>query len=210
MPKRRLISARLAVSRFTPIRWVIKRLMPRIRFSTQATRMTGWQYRAGLAMVQPGDIILTVDYARLGAKLTPGLSSHAAICVSKSSDTAYCAEMTALGFGIVEWFDICHHADRVFICRCTEWDDDYIESVLEKVMEYCRVKTQYDFDFCHGDDRLYCSELIHVSDVEGRLGATPTRLFLTGEEVVTPDDLRTAKNVNTMFDSDFRTVIRSV
>jgi Permuted papain-like amidase enzyme, YaeF/YiiX, C92 family len=186
--------------RTRPVVWIIAKVIPRIRLSFHAATFTGEQYLKGLEELESGDIILTLDQAKLGAKLTPGQVSHAALCITANARTADVAEMTSSGFAIVQWFDICHHSDRVIIVRCLDWDREYLVKVIGKCLSF--MHTEYDYQFEADDDELYCSELITACDVDGLLNVTPGTAVGTGQEFVSPQHILDAKNVVTIFDSD--------
>jgi hypothetical protein len=61
--------------------WLLRDVIPYVRRTTYYTSMRGNQYHAGYGVLEPGDIITTVDRKKLTSLLIPGEMAHAALCV---------------------------------------------------------------------------------------------------------------------------------
>ena len=180
-------------------RWLLQSIIPYIRFTTYYPSLRGWKYQRGYNLLQPGDIILTVDRRKLTTVLIGGEFSHAAQCVGKNVEWEI-SEMTHHDYTMSTFFDICKEADRVVILRCTDYDADYIQKVIERCKELRTAK--YDQTFSLGVDFLYCSELNYQSDVERRLQVNLEDLAGIGRPYISPTGLYKAKNVQIVWDSD--------
>lgn len=180
--------------------WLLKHVIPYIRFTTYYTSLRGAKYKAGYAKLRPGHIILTLDRKKLTSMLIPGGFAHAALCLNKSVGSYEIAEMTHTDYTKSYFFDICKEADRVVILKCTAWDAEYTKKVIAK----CRTfeGAVYDVQFAFGVKALYCSELIYQADFERRLQVNLEDLAGLGREYISPTGLFNAKNVRIVWDSD--------
>ncbi len=189
--------------------WLLKHVIPYIRFTTYYTSLRGYKYRAGYEKLEPGHIILTLDKKKLTSLLIPGGFAHAALCLTKltapvrpfTSPRDYeIAEMTHTDYTKSDFFDICKEADRVVLLECTAWDDQYTQDVIAKCQEF--EDAVYDVKFAFGVKALYCSELIYQADFERRLQVNLEDLAGLGREYISPTGLFNAKNVRVVWDSD--------
>ncbi len=174
-------------------------IIPYIRFSTYYTTMRGWKYKRGYKLLQPGDILVTIDRKKLTTLLIGGEFTHAALCVSIIGEWEI-SEMTHTNYTKSCFFDLCKEADRVVILRCKDWDNRYIHEVIEKCKTF--VDCKYDIDFDFGVKELYCSELVYQSDFERRLKVDISDLAGIGQPYVSPTDIFEAKNIIIVWDSD--------
>ncbi len=184
--------------------WLLKHVIPYIRFTTYYTSLRGAKYKAGYAKLRPGHILVTLDKKKLTSMLIPGGFAHAALCLNKTTghlaDSYEIAEMTHTDYTKSYFFDICKEADRVVILKCTAWDAEYTKRVVAK----CRTFEDaiYDVQFAFGVKALYCSELIYQADFEKRLQVNLEDLAGLGREYISPTGLFNAKNVKVVWDSD--------
>ena len=180
--------------------WVLYYIVPFIRFSFYYTSLRGKHYRAGHALLQAGDIILTRDNWKLTSFLIPGHLIHAALCVAKDDKECFeVSEMVRVGYKKSEFYDVCHEADHVVILRCRDWDDEYIKKVIETCLSFDGLS--YDIRFELGIKTLYCSELIVASDPEKRLDVSYDDLIGIGRPYISPMGIYHAKNVDLIWDS---------
>ena len=179
--------------------WVLYYIVPFIRFSFYYTSLRGNHYRAGYAVLQAGDIILTRDNWKLTSFIIPGHLIHAALCVEKGGDDFEVAEMVRTGYRKSEFYDVCHEADHVVILRCRDWDQEYIKQVVETCRSFDGLS--YDIKFELGIKSLYCSELIVASDPEKRLIVSYEDLIGLGRPYISPMGIYKAKNVDVVWDS---------
>ena len=199
-------------------KWVLKSIIPYVRFTTYYTSLRGEKYHEGYRKLQPGHIILTVDKKKLTSILIPGSMSHAALCVFKrpaydvllGARAFEVAEMTHTDFTRSDFFDICKESDRVVLMQCMDWDMDYISRVIDACLSYQSAK--YDAEFSLGIEALYCSELIWQADraayfKETEMLGSKLQVDLSdfagiGQKYLSPDGLLFAKNVRCVWDSD--------
>ena len=179
--------------------WLLIKVIPYIRFTCYYTSLKGYQYQKGYKKLSKGDIVLTVDKKKLTSMLIPGTWTHAALCVGKGSAWEL-SEMTHENYRKSTFFDICKEADRVCILRCKDWTRRYIARVVDRCKTFENVP--YDMSFMLGVKALYCSELIFMSDIEGRLKVDLSDLAGLGREYISPDGLYLAENVKVIWDSD--------
>lgn len=172
-------------------KYLLKNVIPFIRISTYYTKMRGWIYHRGYALLEPGDLILTRDKAKLTTSIIGGRWSHIGMCVSK--DGVYeVAEMTHKDFTKSTFADLCFEADEVAIIRCMDMDEDYIKEMISRCLEMENAK--YDVQFKLGEEFLYCSELVYHSDFEKRWDINTEDMVGLGHEYVSPTAYWNAKN----------------
>ena len=183
-------------------RWILRNIMPYVRFSFYYTSMRGQSYLQGYSVLRPGDIILSRDNWKLSSFLIPGDLVHAALCVGKSDAGASfeVAEMVGTGYRRSEFYDICHESDRVVILRCKDWDNAYLSQVIDTCLSL--EGTNYDIKFELGIKTLYCSELIVASDPEKRLQVSYADLIGIGRPYISPMGIYFAKNIDIVWDSN--------
>lgn len=179
--------------------WFLKHVVPYVRFTLYYTSLRGTKYHAGYRVLKAGDIILTTDKKKLTTILIGGEWAHAALCVGVGTQFEI-AEMTHTDYTKSHFFDVCKEADRVIILRCQDFDDAYVEKVVEKCLSFEGAK--YDQKFELGVKALYCSELVYESDFERRLKVDLSDLAGLGREYISPTGLRYAENCFVVFDSD--------
>jgi len=181
--------------------WMLKHVIPYIRFTTYYTSLRGAKYQDGYRKLEPGHIILTIDKKKLTSLLIPGDFAHAALCVSKFSTSGNyeIAEMTHTDYTKSYFFDLCKEADRVVIMKCHDWDEEYTKKVIAKCIEF--EDAIYDVKFGFGVKALYCSELVYQSDFERRLDVNLEDLAGLGREYISPTGLYHANNIEIVWDS---------
>ena len=179
--------------------YLVKNVIPYIRFTTYYTSLRGWKYQRGYKILQPGDILLTLDRKKLTTLIIPGEVSHAALCVDKDCEWEI-SEMTHTDYTHSTFFDLCKESDRVLILRCKDWDDIYTQSVIDRCRSFDGVS--YDVAFQMGVKTLYCSELVYESDHERRLQVSTEDLAGVGTPYISPAGLLHAENCDIVWDSD--------
>lgn len=180
-------------------RYLLKHVIPYIRFTTYYTNLRGKTYHALYQQLLPGDVILTIDKKKLTTLLIPGEFSHAAMCVSLDAEWEV-SEMTHSDYTKSCFFDICKESDRVVIMRCKK----ITEEQLTKAIEKCKSlqEATYDAEFSLGIKELYCSELIYVSYENNLIGANLEDFVGLGRDYISPVGLYHAENLKVIVDSD--------
>ena len=178
--------------------WLVKKIIPYIRFSTYYTSMRGWKYHQIYDAIEPGDIILTIDKKKLTTLLIPGEWAHAAVCVSKDKNFEV-AEMTHTDYTKSTVSDVCYESDRVVVLRCKLFDDEYKTQYIENIKNFDGVI--YDDQFELGVKALSCSELVWAGDSEERIGASLDDVAGLGRPYISPTGLYKAKNLKTIIDT---------
>lgn len=179
--------------------FLLKKIIPYIRFTTYYTSLRGWKYHILYKHLEAGDIILTIDKKKLTTLLIPGEFSHAAMCISKDGSWEV-SEMTHSDYTKSCFFDICKESDRVVILgvlNCTE--EDKANAINKcKSLE----KSKYDTFFKLGVEALYCSELCLVSWGNEKLKANLDDLAGLGRPYLSPTGIYKAKGVYVKIDSN--------
>lgn len=178
----------------------ILKVLPWWRITNWYAEIDGAQHMLGYRMLEPGDIIVTLDKHKIAAILIPGEWSHAAVCVGKGTPYEV-AEMTHSGFTKSAFFDICKQSDKFAIYRMFKADSRYIQSFIERVKGY--EGTAYDTTFSLGIKTLYCSELPYQADVEHKLQADIEDLAGLGRPYLSPTGLSKAEGLKLVFHSDW-------
>ena len=177
---------------------MLMHIIPYIRFTTYYTKLNGKKYNAIYDIVEPGDIILTIDRKKLTTMLIPGEFSHAGMVVNKDGiwETA---EMTHNNYDKTCLYDMARQSDRIVVMR-----PQLPLSVITKAIEKCKSfeGTNYDTHFSLGIEALYCSELIYESYEDNILGIDISDLLGLGKPYISPSGLYTAKNLRVVIDSD--------
>ena len=183
--------------------YLLRHVIPYIRFTTYYPSFSGRQFRNAYEKLQLGDIILCSDNRKLTTALIGGDFSHAALCVGKGKLVmAETIEMTHEDCVRRHFFDICKESDRVVILRCKDWDSKYLSKVITKAQDFFDWGIKYDQSFQLGIKTLYCSELIYEADVERRLQVSLDDLAGLGIPYISPTGLYKAKNCVVIYDSN--------
>lgn len=179
--------------------FALKNVIPYIRFTTYYTSLRGWKYHLGYKLLKKGDIILTQDKKKLTTVVIGGEFAHAALCVAKDG-LFEVAEMTHTDYTKSCFFDLCKEATKVTVVRCTGWDEEYTEKVVEECLKH--EDATYDNKFQFGVKALYCSELVYLSDIEKRLKVSLEDLAGIGRPYISPYGLFLAENVEIVWESE--------
>ena len=179
--------------------WFLSRVMPHLRFSTGYTRIKGWQYHAGYALLQSGDLICSADRNKASA-VVPGDLSHLDICIVKDPKIKFEAVgMTSKDFTKVHFFDICKESDQVVIFR-PDFDEAYRNLFLENVMKMSFSIYDYEYDLLD-PNKVFCTELGYHADTEKRIGWKIGKDLL-GRPTIIPDSFYQTKGLRVIWDSD--------
>ena len=180
--------------------WLVKKVIPYIRFTTYYTKMRGYLYHQVYDSIQPGDVILTTDNSKLTTVLIPGEWAHAAFCVSRDKNFEV-AEMTHTDYTKSTVADLCFEADRVAVFRCTHknFNDKYKDLVIEKCKSF--EGTPYDNQFELGVKALACSELVWASDYKQLFGLDLSDIAGLGRPYISPTGISKGDNLECVFDT---------
>ena len=180
-------------------RYLLKHVIPYIRFTTYYTNLRGKKYHALYEKLEAGDVILTIDKKKLTTLLIPGEFSHAAMCVSLDKRWEV-SEMTHTDYTKSCFFDICKESDRVVIMRCKKITEKQLSTAIETCKSMKDAK--YDTEFSLGISALYCSELIYVSYENNLIEANLEDFVGLGRPYISPVGLYHAENLEVVIDSD--------
>jgi hypothetical protein len=178
--------------------YLLKNIVPYIRFTLYYTSLRGWKYHKLYKVLEPGDIILTIDEKKLTTVLIPGEFSHAAMCVSKDGLWEV-SEMTHKDYTKSTFFDLCKESDRVVILRCKNCTQHQIDEAIERCKSFEGAEYDVKFKFCI--KALYCSELVYRSYEDNLLEVSLEDLVGLGRPYISPTGLYKAKNVYVVMDS---------
>lgn len=170
-------------------------------------------------VLEPGDILFSIDYKKLTSKFIGGEWSHVGICVDKGPGKVEVIEMTHEDFHQTDFFHFCKESERVGIGRIDDprwtpkYRDDFIRGVWrEKDSKYnhtFRAKEKYD-PRKHGPTNKngvkihkfnYCSQLPMVADKSDIIDANWEDLAGLGVPYISPTGLYRAKNMKHVADS---------
>ncbi len=179
--------------------YLLKNIIPYIRFTTYYTSLRGWKYHILYGFVEPGDIILTIDKKKLTSLLIPGEFTHAAMCISKDGEWEV-SEMTHTNYTKSCFFDVAKESDRVVILGIKDVTLDDIRTAIKRCKEL--QDSVYDVEFSLGVKALYCSELCLESWGNDILKANLEDLAGLGRPYISPTGLFKALGVYVKIDSD--------
>jgi len=179
-------------------KYLLKHVIPYIRFTTYYTSLRGKKYHTLYKELQPGDVLLTIDRKKLTTLLIPGDFSHAAMCISKDGNWET-SEMTHDDYTKSTFFDVCKESDRVVIMR-----PDLSQQEIDEAVYKCKSfeGAEYDASFDLGIKSLYCSELIYQSYEHNSLKVNLEDFVGLGRPYISPTGLYHAKNLEVIIDSD--------
>ena len=177
---------------------LLMKVIPYIRFTTYYTKLNGKCYHKIYDIVEPGDVILTIDKKKLTTMLIPGEFSHAGMVISKNGEWET-SEMTHNNYDKTCIFDMVKMSDRIVVMR-----PQLPLSVITKAIEKCKSLegADYDTSFSLGVEALYCSELVYESYENNILGVNIDDLLGLGKPYISPSGLYTAKNLIVVLDTD--------
>lgn len=183
-------------------KWLLRSVIPYIRFTTYYTSMSGVAFHSGHDALRPGDIILAVDKKKLTSLLIPGTFSHAAICVGKHPNAAYeVIEMTHDDCVRRHFFEACKESDRVQILRAP-WTPEQVAGAIARAEEFYAAKVPYDQQFTLGVKALYCSELILECDIDKVLRLDLSDFVGLGQPYLSPDGIAACPDLEIVWDSE--------
>jgi len=180
-------------------KYLLKYVIPYIRFTTYYTSLRGNKYHAMYEKLKAGDVILTIDKKKLTTMLIPGEFSHAAMCVSLNKKWEV-SEMTHDDYTKSCFFDICKESDRVVIMRVKKATEKQILNAIEKCKSF--EGAEYDSEFSMGISALYCSELVYQAYENNLIEANLEDFVGLGRPYISPVGLYHAKNLEVVIDSD--------
>jgi hypothetical protein len=191
---------------------VLQKIIPFIRFSLYYTSFRGWKYHKGYALLQPGDIVLSVDTNKATSAIISKATAaeggrkralvHAGLCISKDGKFEI-AEMTHNNYTHSCFFDFCKEAERVVIIRCNEFTPEYIEKILIPKATSDKFKAaKYNWAFRWTSEDLYCSQLIYRADAAHKMDVDIGDLIGLGVPYISPEGLYNMKNGTKVWDSD--------
>lgn len=177
---------------------IVLKIIPFIRFSLYYTSLRGNVYKEAYKLIKKGDIIVAKDDKKLTALLIGGEWTHASLFMGKDNDYEV-AEMTHHHYTKSDFFDVAKESTAFAIFRCTDFDAEYIDKMIDKCKTFENAK--YDVGFELGVKALYCSELIYQSDYERRLKVNLDDLHALGRKYISPTGLSKGLNLELVYDS---------
>jgi uncharacterized protein YycO len=150
--------------------------------------ITGDDYRSLMAVIQEGDILLSLTHGELAVIFIPGHFAHVAIYKYDRK----VIEAVTHGVHITDIFDFFLNKDQIVVLRPKFASPEEIK----KVITYCeaQIGKPYNFDlkFSELDEKHYCCELIYKGYNKAVLNS-PFKLRNTlGIDTVVPDDFLNA------------------
>jgi hypothetical protein len=206
--------------------WIIMHVIPFIRLTTYYAlpdnkKFQNWGplERRGYKLLEPGDIILTIDSQKLTTKIIGNATkdigghkpymvpTHTALCIGKGRDLDFeIAEMTHHNYTKSTWEDVTREATRIVIIRCTAWDEAYVNNtIIPMATSPCFQRKLYDGQFQLSVDRLACSELPYHADVEKRAKVDLSPV-IGDQPYISPVGWMLAENVKIIWDSNLESI----
>jgi hypothetical protein len=124
-----------------------------ILFGDSHYKMRGPDVRYIMNVVRKGDVLLRSYDHYLGAKLTPGFYSHAAIYVGAGE----VVHMLGEGITVEDILTFCR-CDHVAVLRCD--DESMVDVALVQALTWLNRGVKYDYEFESDDDEFYCTEFV--------------------------------------------------
>lgn len=184
--------------------WLLSKVIPFIRTTTYYPRFEGIHYHIAYDLMEPGDILLSIDEDKVTTALIGGIWPHAAVCVSKNNRFEV-AEMDHTGYHKATLFDFCKVSSRIAILRCSDFDNEYTKTFIANVLSFegATYDNQFylDAQLPLGVKALYCSELVYQADIEHRMKVSLEDLAGLGRLYISPTGLANGKNMVCIYDS---------
>lgn len=183
-------------------KWLLLKFLPGKRLTWKIPSIKGWKYHKGYELLQPGDIILSIDNRALTGAfikfLSGGQFSHGSVCVGKYPHPEI-AEMLAEGFCLNNFYDIIHEAERVVIMRALHWSQEYRQAFIDKVLSFKGIP--YDVSFELGVEAFYCTEEIYQGDFDKTLNFNLEDFAGLGRPYLSPQGVYECQNLVVIWDS---------
>ena len=188
------------------IRWLLRALAPLadliagIHLRIGEPKLRGGDYTTALYLLRPGDVILSKEAWRPTNLLIPGKLKHAGVFVGNhGGESDAIAEATHPEARMTNLVSVWQMASRVVILRPRFVRAEGAYDAARRALSY--IGTPYDVMFAHGEEAMYCSELVDAA--YGGALKVLRRDVLGFEQVIVPDDLRKDERLfRVVWDSD--------
>lgn len=202
--------------------WILNLITPFLKWSSGKhlpfthKLITGLDYYQIEYLLQPGDIFLTRIRGELTTLIIPGFFSHAAIYCPEGAGDVNEFVMEAEGPGVVrtDLVSFLLSKDYVVIRRPRLTED---QRILAAQYATAQRGLPYDYNFkfsMSGQKAFYCSELVWWSYAQACALAKVECPFVPvdqlGVATITPDDIYTSNNFNTIYDSRNYSIIKAI
>lgn len=151
-----LRSAVIRLLGWTPVQYALTYVLPKMRMTNRYALANGKDYQTLWLRMQPGDIIFSLDRAKLTSLLIPGHWEHVAMVVENRE---IIEAVPIHGVRLTSLYDFLRTADEVMLMRPWELplDDRYADPLwrARRLIGY-----KYDTKFDAGPEALYCAELV--------------------------------------------------
>jgi len=139
-------------------RYLMRYVVPKIRFSTSYGHLTGKHYKHISDMIEPGDVIQVSDPWKLTGLLIPGWD-HSELVLDDEGNSVGC-HAEGLRYSLL--FDTLKECKEVRILRCKDraWAEFAALNGAELFERNKINPITYDLMFSLGVEALYCHELI--------------------------------------------------
>lgn len=174
--------------------WVVRT----IRLPILKGKFSADEIRHIESLLKPGDILLVNNPWKLQSWMIPGRYEHGAMVVDKSAAGIEIGEMTAAGYGTVEFKEWLKQYTQLLVLRVKTWDTEYTEQVVHVVQSL--VGTPYDDQFILGPEAVYCFELCIIGDIDNKLEYQPKKLVGLERWYVDGDCLADSHDVEVIYE----------
>jgi len=184
-------------------RWLLETIHPISNFITYfhfpwyKKKLSSKNYRECLALLEPGDVILTQSQGELANLFIPGFFSHACLYAGDG----YVIEAVGKGVIKTDLIDVLLHRNDAMVRRPTFATEEQKKQAV--AWAFSKLGAQYDLFFNPNNQAFYCSELVWLAYREAVGPEVPFALRTSlGLSTIMPDDIALAdKYWETLYDT---------
>ena len=149
------------------------------------------EYLSG--QLKKGDLLLSTNTKGLTQYFISGEWSHVGFYLGPELGVL---EMVGTGIRRVPLEVFMSKADKYKHCRVYNWDEDYVDDMIQVGLTFLDAHVPYDKYFEAGTKAMYCAELIYFMDFEMRAGFKLRPLPLIEIDGILPDEILLAPTVD--------------
>lgn len=202
--------------------FVVMDVIPFLRLTVYYPKFNKFKYNTLYKLLEPGDILLMIDYRKVTSKLIGGDWSHAGVCVAKGEGITEIIDMTHEGFHETDFFSFVKESERLRIKRVVDpkWTPEYVQHFIANIWSFKGSGYNVSFRSWNENGEIdprggklinkngdpihkahYCSQLPTQADDQDVMQLDWEDLAGLGVPYISPTGLDLGKNLITVADS---------